>query len=60
VHISDPSKRTTAGGLGAFQEPYGDNIQLLCAGTIIIAPSLLVFVILQRSFVSALLAGAMQ
>jgi raffinose/stachyose/melibiose transport system permease protein len=61
VLISDPSKRTMAGGLGAFQGQYGDNIQLLCAGSlIIIAPSLLVFLIFQRSFVSALLAGAVK
>jgi raffinose/stachyose/melibiose transport system permease protein len=61
VLVSDPTKRTMAGGLGAFQGQYGDNIQLLCAGSlIIIAPSLLVFVIFQRSFVKALLAGAVK
>ncbi|HEX4400822.1 MAG TPA: carbohydrate ABC transporter permease [Galbitalea sp.] len=61
VLISDPSKRTMAGGLGAFQGQYGDNIQLLCAGSlIIITPSLIVFLVFQRSFVRALLAGAVK
>jgi raffinose/stachyose/melibiose transport system permease protein len=61
VLIDDPTKRTMAGGLGAFQGQYGDNIQLLCAGSlIIIAPSLLVFLIFQRSFVRALLTGAVK
>jgi raffinose/stachyose/melibiose transport system permease protein len=61
VLIDDPTKRTMAGGLGAFQGQYGDNIQLLCAGSlIIIAPSLLVFLIFQRSFVRALLSGAVK
>lgn len=61
VLIDDPSTRTMAGGLGAFQGQYGDNIQLLCAGSlIIIAPSLLVFLVFQRSFVRALLAGAVK
>lgn len=61
VLVSDPTKRTMAGGLGAFQGQYGDNIQLLCAGSlIIIAPSLIVFVVFQRSFTKALLAGAVK
>lgn len=61
VLVDDPTKRTMAGGLGAFQGQYGDNIQLLCAGSlIIIAPSLLVFLVFQRSFVRALLAGAVK
>ena len=61
VMVSDPTRRTMAGGLGAFQGQYGDNIQLLCAGSlIIIAPSLIVFLVFQRSFVRALLAGAVK
>jgi raffinose/stachyose/melibiose transport system permease protein len=61
VLVDDPTRRTMAGGLGAFQGQYGDNIQLLCAGSlIIIAPSLLVFLVFQRSFVRALLAGAVK
>ncbi|MBO0610060.1 carbohydrate ABC transporter permease [Myceligenerans salitolerans] len=61
VLIDDPSMRTVAGGLGAFQGEHGTNIALLCAGSLlIIAPSLAVFLILQRHFVKALLQGAVK
>lgn len=61
VLIDDPSKRTVAGGLGAFQGQYGTDIVLLCAGSLlIILPSLLIFVIFQRNFVKALLQGAVK
>ena len=61
VLIDDPTKRTVAGGLGAFQGQYGTNTALLCAGSlIIIAPSLAVYVTFQRSFVKALLQGALK
>lgn len=61
VLIDNPAKRTVAGGLGAFQGQYGTNTALLCAGSLlIIAPSLLVFLIFQRNFVKALLQGAIR
>jgi raffinose/stachyose/melibiose transport system permease protein len=61
VLVDDPNKRTVAGGLGAFQTQYGTNIVLLCAGSLlIITPSLLIFLIFQRSFVKALLQGAIK
>lgn len=61
VLIDDPAKRTVAGGLGAFQGQYGTDTALLCAGSLlIIAPSLLVFLVFQRSFVKALLQGAVR
>jgi raffinose/stachyose/melibiose transport system permease protein len=61
VLVSDPTKRTVAGGLGAFQGQYGTDIVLLCAGSLlIILPSLLIFIIFQRSFVKALLEGAIK
>jgi raffinose/stachyose/melibiose transport system permease protein len=61
VLVEDPTKRTVAGGLGAFQGQYGTDIVLLCAGSLlIIAPSLVVFLIFQRSFVKALLQGAIK
>ena len=61
VLVDDPTKRTVAGGLGAFQGQYGTDIVLLCAGSLlIIAPSLVVFLIFQRSFVKALLQGAVK
>jgi raffinose/stachyose/melibiose transport system permease protein len=50
-----------AGALGAFQSQYNTNLVLLCAGAlIIIAPSLLIFVVFQRQFVRALLAGGIK
>jgi raffinose/stachyose/melibiose transport system permease protein len=61
VLVDDPSKRTVAGGLGAFQGQYGTDIVLLCAGSLlIIVPSLVVFLIFQRTFVKALLQGAVK
>jgi raffinose/stachyose/melibiose transport system permease protein len=61
VLVDDPAKRTVAGGLGAFQNQYGTNTALLCAGSlIIIAPSLAVFLVFQRSFIKALLDGALK
>jgi raffinose/stachyose/melibiose transport system permease protein len=61
VLINDPAKRTVAVGLSAFQGQYGTNTALLCAGSLlIIAPSLVVFLVFQRSFVKALLQGAIR
>src|SRR5690242_9796320 len=61
VLVDDPSKRTMAGALGAFQGQYGTNIVLLCAGSLLImAPTLAVFLIFQRRFVAALLQGSIK
>jgi raffinose/stachyose/melibiose transport system permease protein len=61
VLIDNPTKRTVAGGLGAFQGQYGTNTALLSAGSlIIIVPSLVIYVVFQRSFVKALLQGAVK
>ena len=61
VLVDDPTKRTVAGGLGAFQGQYGTNIVLLCAGSLlIILPSLVIFLIFQRNFVKALMQGAVK
>jgi raffinose/stachyose/melibiose transport system permease protein len=61
VLVDDPTKRTVAGGLGAFQGQYGTDIVLLCAGSLlIIMPSLVIFLIFQRNFVKALLQGAVK
>jgi raffinose/stachyose/melibiose transport system permease protein len=57
----NPSQSTMAGALGAFEGQYNTNIVLLCAGSLIlIAPSLIVFLIFQRSFARALLQGAVK
>jgi raffinose/stachyose/melibiose transport system permease protein len=61
VLVEDPKKRTMAGALGAFQGHYATNIPLLCAGTLVIlTPTLLTFLILQRQLVQGLLAGAVK
>lgn len=61
VLVDDPSQRTMAGALGAFQGQWGTDIPLLCAGSLLIlTPTLLVFVIFQRRFVAALLQGSLK
>jgi raffinose/stachyose/melibiose transport system permease protein len=61
VLVDDPTKRTMAGALGAFQGQWGTNIPLLCAGSLIILiPTLAVFLIFQRHFVVALLQGSLK
>lgn len=61
VLVEDPSQRTMAGALGAFQGHYATNVPLLCAGTIIILlPTLIIFVIFQRQIIAALLQGSVK
>jgi raffinose/stachyose/melibiose transport system permease protein len=61
VLVDDPTKRTIAGALGAFQGQWGTDIPLLCAGSLLIlAPALAVFLVFQRRFVSALLQGSLK
>ncbi len=61
VLVEDPRKRTMAGALGAFQGQYATDIPLLCAGTIVILlPTLLVFLVLQRQLIAGLLSGAVK
>jgi raffinose/stachyose/melibiose transport system permease protein len=61
VLVDDPTKRTMAGALGAFQGQYGTNIPLLCAGSLLILiPTLAIFLVFQRHFVVALLQGSVK
>lgn len=61
VLVDDPTKRTMAGALGAFQGQYGTDIPLLCAGSLLIlAPTVIIFVIFQRRFTAALLQGSLK
>ena len=61
VLVEDPTQRTMAGALGAFQGHYATDIPLLCAGTLLIlVPTLIVFLIFQRQFISALLQGSVK
>lgn len=61
VLVETPLERTMAGALGAFQSQWGTNIPLLCAGSlIIIAPTIILFLLFQKQFVAALLQGAVK
>ena len=61
VLVQDPTQRTMAGALGAFQGHYATDIPLLSAGALLIlTPSLAVFLIFQRQFVAALLQGSLK
>ena len=61
VLVEDPTQRTMAGALGAFQGHYATDIPLLCAGTILILlPTLVVFVLFQRQIIAALLQGSVK
>lgn len=61
VLVEDPSQRTMAGALGAFQGHYATDIPLLCAGTILVLlPTLIIFVIFQRHIIEALIQGAVK
>jgi raffinose/stachyose/melibiose transport system permease protein len=61
VLVDDPTKRTMAGALGAFQGQWSADIPLLSAGSLLIlAPTLIVFLIFQRHFVAALLQGSLK
>lgn len=61
VLVDDPTKRTMAGALGAFQGQWGADIPLLSAGSLLIlTPTLIVFLIFQRQFVVALLQGSLK
>ncbi|GAB3227320.1 carbohydrate ABC transporter permease [Glycomyces halotolerans] len=59
VLVDDPGQRTMAGALGAFQGEHRTDVVLLCAGAVtIMLPTVILFLLLQRRFVSAMLAGA--
>lgn len=61
VLVEDPTQRTMAGALGAFQGHYATDIPLLSAGTILILlPTLVVFILFQRQVITALLQGSVK
>jgi raffinose/stachyose/melibiose transport system permease protein len=61
VLVEDPTQRTMAGALGAFQGQWATDIPLLCAGTILIlVPTLATFVVFQRQIITALLQGSLK
>ena len=61
VLVRDPMQRTMAGALGAFQGQWGTDVPLLCAGSLLIlAPTIALFLVFQRQFVTALMQGAVK
>ena len=61
VLIDDPGKRTMAGALQNFVGQYTTDVVLLNAGSLLImAPTILVFLIFQRHFVKAMISGAVK
>jgi raffinose/stachyose/melibiose transport system permease protein len=61
ILIQDPSLRTAPAGLGAFIGERNTDFSGLAAGALIITvPVLLLYVILQRSFVRGLLSGSIK
>ena len=61
VLVEDPTERTMAGALGAFQGQYATDIPLLAAGSLVIlTPTIILFLIFQRQFISALLQGSLK
>lgn len=61
VLVSNPNQRTMAGALQAFVTRYSTNDVLLNAGALeLLAPTIIVFLVLQRHFVQALLQGAVK
>jgi len=61
VLIDDPTKRTMAGALQNFVGQYSTDVVLLNAGSLLImAPTIVVFLIFQRHFVKAMISGAVK
>ena len=61
VLIDDPSKRTMAGALQNFVGQYSTDVVLLNAGSLLImAPTIVVFLLFQRHFVKAMISGAVK
>jgi raffinose/stachyose/melibiose transport system permease protein len=61
VLVEDPTQRTAAGALGAFQGHYATDIPLLCAGSLLILlPTVLLYVVFQRQVIAALLQGSVK
>lgn len=61
VLIDNPAHRTMAGALAAFQGEHSVDIPLMCAAAVLLmAPTLALFLVLQRHFVKALLSGAVK
>lgn len=61
VLMDDPNKRTMAGALQGFVGAHSTDVVLLNAGALLImAPTILVFIIFQKYFLRAMLSGAVK
>jgi raffinose/stachyose/melibiose transport system permease protein len=61
VLIDDPSKRTMAGALQNFVGLHSTDVVLLNAGALLImAPTILVFLLFQRQFTKAMISGTVK
>jgi raffinose/stachyose/melibiose transport system permease protein len=61
VLIDDPTKRTMAGALQSFVGAHSTDVVLLNAGALLImAPTIVVFLLFQKFFIRAMLAGAVK
>jgi len=61
VLVEDPAKRTVSVALQSFVSLHGTNEVLLNAGALLImAPTIIIFLVLQRQFVRALLQGSVK
>lgn len=59
--VDDPSQRTLAGALGAFQGQFMTDVPLLNAAAILVSvPALALFLVFQRRLMSGLLQGAVK
>ncbi|AZH79321.1 sugar ABC transporter permease [Microbacterium sp. Y-01] len=59
--VDDPTQRTLAGALGAFQGQYLTDVPLLNAAALLISvPALVLFLVFQRKIIAGLIQGAVK
>lgn len=59
--VDDPSQRTLAGALGAFQGQFMTDVPLLNAAALLVSvPALILFLVFQRRLMAGLLQGAIK
>jgi len=61
VFISDPSKQPATLALGVFQGQHSLQVNLMAAGSLIVAlPVLILYVLFQRQFIQGVISGAIK
>jgi arabinosaccharide transport system permease protein len=59
--LKDPAKYTLPIGLSSLMQPYGNNYQLLIAGSVLsIVPIVILFVSAQKHFIAGMTAGSVK